>query len=373
MPKDLNEIIDYVVSVVREIKKSDKIGLIHHDDSDGCTSAALFSVLIHELIGDYPLLFPVRGVEDMSKRLVNDLKSLGLNYVFLFDVTGLPSVFSDFKGFIIDHHVFDRVEDTETMKYLNPHSFEKDDEKITPVCFIVYKILEKLFPEEKVAWVAGIGVTEDHRVDSCKELFEKIKEEMPEILKTDIEQISVEKSLFGEFADMVRSGRMIRGKEGAKTAVLSLIESKNRPDKFINGLTQHSSALRKFYDKVKYETDGLLREIERKGEFHKDKKVIFYEHRKSRIGGLTSFISDKMRQKYPEWIVCVINREYTTRKSKLSIRLEQNKRGEDLVSLLEKIKENVHYIRGGGHKSAVGVLIDFNEIDEFKREFLSIL
>lgn len=373
MLKSLNEITDYVSSVVKDLKKSDRIGLIHHDDSDGCSSATLFSILIHNLIDDYPLFFPVRGIEDITKKLISDLKSLGLDYVFVFDVTARPRMFNGLKGFVLDHHVFEDIENTETMEYINPHSFEKDDEKIPPVCFMVYKILNNLFPEEKLAWIAGIGVTEDHRVDTCKELFEKIKEETPEILKVDIDQASLEKSFFGEFSDMVRSGRMIKGREGAKTGVLALIECRDRPDKFMNGLTQHSYALRKFYDRVKYETGGFLKDVERKGEFFKKKKVVFYEHGKTRIGGLTSFICDKMRQKYPEWIVCAINKEYGNKKSKLSIRLEQKERKEDLVSILEKIKENIHSLKGGGHRSAVGVFLDLDDVDEFKKEFLKVI
>lgn len=373
MLKNPNEIIDYAISVVKNLKKSDRISLVHHDDSDGCCSAALFSILIHNLTGDYPLLFPVRGIEDITKKLITDLRFLGLDYVFVFDITAHPRMFEGFRGFILDHHVFKDIEDTETMKYINPHSFEKDDEKVPPVCFMVYKILNSLFSEEKVAWIAGIGITEDHHVDTCKELFEKIKEDDPEILKVNIDQFSVERSFFGELCDMIRSGRMIKGREGAKTAVLSLIECRDRPDKFMNGLTQHSYALRKFYDRVKYETQGFLKDVERKGEFFKEKKVIFYEHGKTRIGGLTSFISDKMRQKYPEWIVCSINKEYGNKKSKMSIRLEQKERKEDLVSILEKIKENVSSLKGGGHRSAVGVLMDLNDIDEFKKEFLKVI
>jgi len=56
--------------------------------------------------------------------------------------------------------------------------------------------------------------------------------------------------VLGQLWDMVRSGRMIKKMEGARAAVLALIECVDRPDKFVNGLTQHSFALRKLRKKT---------------------------------------------------------------------------------------------------------------------------
>lgn len=168
---------------------------------------------------------------------------------------------------------------------------------------------------------------------------------------------------------MVRSGRMIKGAEGSKTAVLALVECKNRPDKFINGLTQHSSALRNFYEKVKYRTEGVLSEIERTGEFYKKEKVIFYEAPRTQIRSATSFFSDKIRQKYPEWVICVINIDKKNAQTKISIRLEQTMRQVDLVSILENIKKKIDSLKGGGHRSAVGAFVNIDDYEDFKKNF----
>jgi len=237
---------------------------------------------------------------------------------------------------------------------------------------MVYKILNKFFPSEKVAWIAGIGITEDHRVSLCKDLFEKVKKETPELLKVrKIDQESLEKSFFGELCDMVRSGRMLKGVEGAKTAVLALVECKDRPDKFVNGLTQHSLALRRFYDKVAYGTQNYMRDVEKDGKFYRKQKVIIYEQPHVKLRGLTSFIADKIRQKYPDWIAYVINKEYGGKKSKISIRLEQERRDEDLVSIVENIKKKIPSVKGGGHRSAIGVILGLDDAHEFEKEFLN--
>ena len=57
----------------------------------------------------------------------------------------------------------------------------------------------------------------------------------------------------------------------------------------------------------------------------------------------------------------------------MSIRLEQTKRDEDLVSLLKKTKKRIPSLKGGGHTSAVGVLLDLKDIDEFKEQFLDVV
>jgi len=372
--KSLNDLFLQIEEIIKKIKPSDKICLVHHDDTDGCCSAALFSILIHNMIGDYPLLFPITGLENVNRILFNRLKIANPDYVFVFDITINPRDFNIFKGFILDHHIFMNIEQNADMLFFNPRSFEKDDKKVPPVSYMTYKILERFYPTEKVAWVGGIGVTEDHRVDLCKDLFEKIKEETPELLKVDnINQESIEKSFFGELWDMIRSGRMVRGSEGAKTAVLALIECKDRPDKLVNGLTQHSSALRRFYEKLTYETQNCLRNVEKRGLFLKREKVIIYEQERMKIRGMTSFIADKIRQRYPDWIAYVINKGYGRDKSKISIRLEQKERKEDLVEIIERIKEKNPNIKGGGHKSAIGVILDVDDAIEFEKEFLALV
>ena len=372
--KNLSDLIDRAESIVKNIKESDRICLIHHDDSDGNTSAALFTILINDLIKDYPILFPVTGMENINRRLLKKIKSFNPDFVFVFDVTANPNDLDYFKGFVLDHHVFTQIESRKDMPYLNPHSFERDDEKVVPTCYMTYKILKKFFPSERVAWIAGIGVTEDHRVSLCKDLFKEIRKETPELLKAgEVDQKSLEKSFFGELCDMVRSGRMLKGVEGAKTAVLALVECKNRPDKFVNGLTQHSLALKRFYDKVAYEAQNYIRDVERNGKFYRKQKVIVYEQPRAKLRGLTSFIADKMRQRYPDWIAYVINKEYGGRKSKISIRLEQERRDEDLVSILERIKKKIPSIKGGGHRAAVGVILNLDDASEFEKEFLKSL
>jgi len=370
--RNLNDLLNVSKEIIKKIKTSDKICIVHHDDSDGCCSAALFSILIHDLIGDYPMLFPVSGIEKINKGLFNRIKTINPDHVFVFDMTVDPERLDIFRGFVLDHHIFFNVKSREDMPYLNPRIYEKNDERVPPTSYIVFKLLKDLIPSEKVAWIAGIGITEDHRVDLCKNVFEETKKESPGLLKVKrIEQRSVEKSLFGELGDMVRSGRMIKGIEGAKTAVWALIECKDRPDKLINGLTQHSLALRRFYEKLTYETQNILRDVERNGRFFKKQKVIIYEQKRMKIRGLTSFISDKIRQKYPAWIAYVINKEYGKRKTKISIRLEQARRDENLVSIIESIKKKMPNLKGGGHKSAIGVILDLNDAIDFEEEFLN--
>ena len=370
--KNLDELLENIENILKKIKRSDKICVIHHDDSDGNTSAALFSILLHNLIDDYPLLFPIIGMENVNKKLINRLKVMNPDFVFVFDVTVEPKELNIFKGFVLDHHIFTKIKQREDMPYFNPRSFEKEDERVPPTCYMVYRVLKNLYPNEKVAWIAGIGITEDHHVDSCKDVFEDVMKESPGLLKVkEINQKNLEKSLFGELSDMVRSGRMIKGSEGAKTAVLALVECKDRPDNLINGLTQHSLALRRFYEKLSYEIQDCMRDVQMRSKFHKKEKVIIYTQKRTRIKGLTSFLADKIRQKYPSWIAYVVNEDYDRGKAKISIRLEQRKRGENLVSIIEKIKEKIPSLKGGGHKSAVGAILNLDDAIEFEKEFLS--
>ena len=113
--------------------------------------------------------------------------------------------------------------------------------------------------------------------------------------------------------------------------------------------------------------------VRERGKFYRDKKVIIFETKPSRINALTSFIADKIRQEYPDYIICVVGSEYGLEKRKISVRLEQSKRKENLVDILEKVKKEVPSVKGGGHQSAIGIFVDYNDLDDFLKEFVAAI
>ncbi|OGI15665.1 hypothetical protein A3K63_04505 [Candidatus Micrarchaeota archaeon RBG_16_49_10] len=370
--KNLNDLLEAIEGELRNLKESDTVCLIHHDDGDGCSSAALFSIIVTRLTGIAPIFFPIRGPNNITYKLVNQIKTISPDYLFTLDVSLEPIKLSIFRGFVLDHHLTD-FHDAGGMMYINPRSFEKEDDKVVPTSYMIYKVLKAMYPDEKASWVAGIGITEDHRVELCRDVFEDIKADYPDLFEGEISQINMEKSVFGRAWDIVRAGRMVRKTDGAKTAVEALVETKNRPDKFLNGLTQHSFALMRFYSKVAFETQYSLSEVRERGKFYRDKKVIIFETKPSRINALTSFIADKIRQEYPDYIICVVGSEYGLEKRKISVRLEQSKRKENLVDILEKVKKEVPSVKGGGHQSAIGIFVDYNDLDDFLKEFVAAI
>lgn len=363
--------IESIENILKKLKADDVVCLIHHDDGDGCSSAALFSIIVNNLTGSYPILFPLRGANSINKRLLSSLKVINPELTVTLDLSIDPKKLNIFSGFILDHHIFGQDIKTSNMLYLNPRFFEKNDNKVVPTSFMIYKVLKKMFPEEGASWIGCIGVTEDHRVETCKEIFEDTEKNYPNLIKTKITQEDIENSIFGIMWDMIRSGRMVKGEEGTKTSVLSLIECKDRPDQFINGLTTNSYSVKKFYEKMVSEIENSLNDFEKTATFYRDKKVVVFEPKKVNLSGITSFLSDKIRKMYPEWIVCVVNRNQRGGKVKISIRIEQNKRETNLVELLEKIKINVPSAIGGGHKSAIGINMDIDELNNFFEELLA--
>ncbi len=372
--RELNNIEDMyqkIEDILKQIKKDDLVCIIHHDDADGVSSATLMSILIQELTQSYPLAFPIRGPTGINKKLLSSLKTLNPEMVIVLDMSVDPKKLNLFSGFIIDHHIFEIDERERNMLYFNPRFFEKNDEKVVPTSYMAYRIMQDLVPDKKVSWIAGIGITEDHRVEICREVFEDVKREYPDFLKTDvINQNEIEKTIFAQMWDMLRSGRMAKGSEGAKTAMLALIETKYRPDQFINGLSEHAFTLKKYYERTLYATQSLMRELKILGKFYKEKKVIVYEPKSMELGGITSFLSDKIRHEYPEWVACVVSKTARGGKAKVSIRVEQSKRNVDLVQILKTIEPKIPSMSGGGHKSAVGVNIDYKDLNRFFEEFL---
>ncbi len=371
--KNIDELLYLLKEKVENVKSGDKVCLIHHDDADGCTSAALFSILLFKRTNQFPEFFPIRGPNNLSRSLISKLKTVNPDFVFTLDVTIEPKKLAIFNGAILDHHV-QNIPSKENMLYINPRSFEEVDDKVPPTSCMIYKLFKMFYPNEKVAWIASIGITEDHRVELCKDVFIKVKYDFPNFFDVkEINQENIEKSIFGELWDMVRSGRMVRRNEGAKIAVQALIECQDDPNKFINGLTTNSYILRKFYENINKETQKILEDVLRNGKFYENKKVLVYEAKMSKINSLTSFASDKLRQRYPDWIICVVGREFGSQNKKISIRLEQSRRKANLVDIVNKLKEEFPYMKGGGHKSAVGISIPKNNINSFLKRFLDLV
>ncbi|MEO0281460.1 MAG: DHHA1 domain-containing protein [candidate division WOR-3 bacterium] len=369
--KNLNnfpELINLLKDEINNVQSGNKVCIIHHDDADGCTSAALMSILLFRLTNQFPELFPIRGPNNLSKNLLMKLKTSNPDFVFTLDVTIDPKRLGVFNGFILDHHV-QNIQSKNNMKYINPRDFEKKDEYVPPTSYMIYKLLKVFFPEERVSWIAAIGITEDHRVDLCKDVFEDVKREFGSFFDLkEINQKSIESSVFGELWDMVRSGRMIKRMNGALVVVNALIECKNDPGKFINGLSANSYAVRRFYENIERENRKILDDVKINGKFIQDKKILVYEAKHSNINSITSFASDKLRQKYPDWIICVIGRDKGFN-VKLSIRIEQSMRNIDLVEIVNKIKKEMPTIKGGGHKSAIGVTLAKNDLNKFLELF----
>ena len=69
----------------------------------------------------------------------------------------------------------------------------------------------------------------------------------------------------------------------------------------------------------------------------------------------------------------MIGREFGNQHKKISIRLEQSERNEDLTSILDKVKGKVLTVRGGGHKSAIGVSVSQEDLNDFFREFIGFV
>ncbi|MCX8178522.1 MAG: DHHA1 domain-containing protein [Candidatus Aenigmarchaeota archaeon] len=369
--KNLNnftELLNLLKDEIKNVQSGNKVCIIHHDDADGCTSATLMSILLFRLTNQFPELFPIRGPNNLSKNLLMKLKTFNPDFVFTLDVTIDPKRLGVFNGFILDHHV-QSIQSKNNMKYINPRDFEKKDEYVPPTSYMIYKLLKVFFPEERVSWIAAIGITEDHRVDLCKDVFEDVKREFGSFFHLkEINQKSIENSVFGELWDMVRSGRMIKRMNGALVVVNALIECKNDPGKFINGLSTNSYVVRRFYENIERENRKILDDVKINGKFIQDKKILVYEAKHSNINSITSFASDKLRQKYPDWIICVIGRDKGFN-VKLSIRIEQSMRNIDLVEIVNKIKKEMPTIKGGGHKSAIGVTLAKNDLNRFLELF----
>ncbi len=328
------------------------ITLVHGHDVDSVCSAAIIYKLLQKLkIGASNVVTESNysfGAKDFEK-----VKKVGHKFVIILDI---PVVWVDtltqltkfYKVMIIDHH---KPKGYVRVCYINPRIY--DDTVYTPTTYIAYKIYESFFNPKDILWIACIGVLGDHGVESCKDIFLKLKKMSPELFgDSEITSESLFKnSKLGTLTRMIDSGRIIDVKNVDKIFKI-ITAAKSYED------VERNSLIRKLFKSVEQEFEKSLRK------FEKDKKVfknvVFYEI-KSKYNLKSSF-AGYIQTLFEDKVVCIAQKfgEYY----EVSLR-KGNKLNVDLSKLAEILIDDLKDASGGGHPSASVVRFPSSEIKNF--------
>lgn len=103
---DLVRLINSFNEQISRVNKNDNILILTHVDSDGVSSGAvLYKVLKENDYKNIKIIYPGKGKNGFSENIINKIKTIQPDFLFLMDLGSYPIKLDDIKKIIIiDHH-----------------------------------------------------------------------------------------------------------------------------------------------------------------------------------------------------------------------------------------------------------------------------
>jgi single-stranded DNA-specific DHH superfamily exonuclease len=326
--------------------------LVHGHDVDSICSAAIIYKLLQKLKIDTSNVVTESnysfGIKDFEKVKKVDHKFVVILDIPVVGVDVLTQLTKFYKVMIIDHH---KPKGYVRVCYINPRIY--DDTIYAPTTYIAYKIYESFLNPKDILWIACIGVLGDHGVESCKDIFIKLRKMNPDLFgNSEITSESLfRNSKLGMLTRMIDAGRVVDVKNVDKVFKI-ITTAKSYKD------VERNSFIRKLFKSLELEFEKNLKEFEKNKKVFKN--VVFYEI-KSKYNLKSSF-AGYVQTLFEDKVICVAQKfgeyyEVSLRKGeKLSV---------DLSKLAETLIEGLKDASGGGHPSASAVRFPSNEIKNF--------
>jgi len=250
------------------------------------------------------------------------------------------------KILIVDHHIPKKYYG---INYVNPRL--KKSKIYIPTTCLAYSIYES--NKKNMLWLAGVGILSDHGVRNCLHIFEELKRKNPDLIENvksrNIvfdENVLFDNSMLGMLTKIIDSGRVVKGIDGAKFVIKTLLKTNNY-EKLLYGSAKQTETILRWYCISKKEMENLINDFEKRKK--KIGRVLFYEF-KSKLK-IKSSLAGTLSDKYKDKIIVISQLQRSN--YKISMR-----RGKNLnVNLSKMIKTAISDIpgaSGGGHPEAVG-------------------
>ena len=257
----------------------------------------------------------------------------------------LPSV----RIVIIDHHVYEKDLNSESVVHVNP-LFEK--KVYQSASYLVYMLLRKLKGDavRRFCWLAMMGAIGDYDLKDSQDLVRECRENFPHLLGE-----SPYDSELAKGSKLLGDTITLRNWRGAQEALETLIKAESY-DSF--------SSVKKFakYSReVEKEFGRVLREAKREDLPEYNLTIFEIESCLSMV----SNVSNHFAREYPDRILIVRKKSET--EWKMSLRYQKG--GINLGALVKKATKGIG--SGGGHPKAAAALV--SDWDRFKKAFLKEL
>jgi len=348
--------IEPAVEFFKKMNKEDRVVVIHDDDCDGICSGSILALMVRKL-GKLNGIISTEYNLPLTENVVKEALSLQPNKIIISDVPevdlGLLNKLRKFeiKTLIVDHH----KPISYPVSYCNPRVFDKDI--YIPASYLAYRIHKHFFEDNKVLWIACVGVLADRGVENCKDVFLKLKEVYPELVgKTKLSESSLFRySLLGKLVKVIDAAQVVKGKVGAEFVSRILIDIESYTE-LLNGGGKCKRILC-WYKTVEKEFNRILEDFQNNRVLIGN-GFVFYEidtklRMKSRIAGYLSNLYRKriliVGQKIGDYF------EFSVRRGR-EVKI-------DLGKFVKKLINGIDGASGGGHPEAAAGRVPYKHLN----------
>lgn len=319
------------------------------NDSDGLCAFLILQRYIGRGKG-----VPIRSFPELSGEYFRKIGELNPDYIFILDK---PMVSREFLEEVskhnipivwIDHHEIEREKIPEYVNYYNP--LFNEHKQNPPTTYLCYQISEK----KQDLWLGVAGCISDKFIP---EFYEEFKNEYPD-LATDSEdafEIYYE-SLIGKIVRIFSFALKDR-----TTNVIDMLRFlvKSRSPYDVLEEKPENYHMHKRFNEINHKFKKFTQKAI---EISDDKKMLFFTY-----GGdlsISSDISNYLSYKFPDKFVLV---GYIS-----GAKVNISGRGKGIKGVILKAIEDFE-ASGGGHEDAVGIQINFNDVEKFKEKIEELI
>jgi single-stranded DNA-specific DHH superfamily exonuclease len=206
------------------LSQCDNVAIVHHNDADGISSAAITAKAVFKITGKKPVLvygFNYRN-KATEKKILEELPKKANKLIIVdlaTDYYGRKLGKVDFMDaiLIIDHHEFNLDLNSEKIVFIHPKFLSKKNSSAYPASKLCFDLFNRILDLQAADWIACIGIIGDnakkHWLGFLKKTAQRNKTTIKEIegLERMVSAVGVmQKEKFGEIFWVLFKAEKIR-------------------------------------------------------------------------------------------------------------------------------------------------------------------
>jgi single-stranded DNA-specific DHH superfamily exonuclease len=352
---------------IKKIKATDRVVIFHHNDCDGCCSAAVMGILMKKLFGATPRLVPADVEEETLDFRAIEKTCRGYQHLIVLDfpafkISDMPEKGDGISVLVLDHHP---VRPMPNVTYCNPRLF--DAAAYIPVSYLAYQIYKNLIggADACACWIAAAGTLGDYDISLCTDLFNELKGIHPELIGNFELSGGVlyEESLLGKIVKIIDSCRAVGGSTGVELVTRFLVAARDYRQ-LVDGTTPEAKEMLAFFERSESEIKRMVDDF--KVNARRIGRIVFYEVVSPLK--LKSTLATRIQRHSDSEVIVLAQKSGGI----YNISLRRGPKSKvDLNSLIGRGVSNIPNSRGGGHEAAAGGTIPAGFLDTFLENLLA--